>query len=130
MNAMPKVDVCIVGAGAGGATAAMRLAEARLSVVVLEAGPHWDPAKDFVNDPEVMAKKFHWDMPVTYAGDPEADSVIGVRGHGWIPESEAAPTTGPVRWVDFILPTSRRKVLTVWGPIGLSAMPIWSPTIS
>jgi len=80
MNAMPKVDVCIVGAGAGGATAAMRLAEAHLSVVVLEAGPHWDPAKDFVNDPEVMAKKFRWDMPVTYTGDP-ADSVIGVRGH-------------------------------------------------
>lgn len=80
MPAQKRVDVCVVGVGAGGATVAMRLAEAGLSVVALEAGPHWDPARDFVNDMEVMRKKFEWDMPVTYAGDP-AEAIISTRGH-------------------------------------------------
>jgi choline dehydrogenase-like flavoprotein len=78
--ALPKVDVCIVGLGAGGATVAMRLAEAGFSVVGLEAGPHWDPARDFVNDKELMDRKFHWDMPVTFDGDP-SEAIVNVTGH-------------------------------------------------
>jgi choline dehydrogenase-like flavoprotein len=77
---MPKVDACIVGGGAGGATAAMRLAEAGWSVVLIEAGPHWNPARDFINDLEVMNKKFEWDMPVVYNGNP-AEAFINTRGH-------------------------------------------------
>jgi choline dehydrogenase-like flavoprotein len=44
----PRVyDVCIVGSGAAGGTAAKILAEGGLSVVMLEAGPPLDPMQDF-----------------------------------------------------------------------------------
>lgn len=38
-------DICIVGAGAGGAVLAKELAEAGLRVVLLDAGPRFDPGK-------------------------------------------------------------------------------------
>ena len=44
-----EADVCIIGAGAGGAAAAARLAEVGLRVLVLEAGSHWSPT-DFQSD--------------------------------------------------------------------------------
>ncbi|BBX67533.1 glucose dehydrogenase [Mycolicibacterium psychrotolerans] len=44
------VDVVIVGAGAGGATLGQRLARAGWSVVLLDAGPFWDPDADWVSD--------------------------------------------------------------------------------
>ena len=39
-------DVCIVGSGAGGGMAAKVLCEAGADVVMIEAGPMWDAAKD------------------------------------------------------------------------------------
>src|ERR1700724_1144304 len=44
----PKLyDVCIIGSGAAGGTAAKGLTEGGLSVVMLEAGPPLNPEKDF-----------------------------------------------------------------------------------
>lgn len=44
----PKTyDVCIIGSGAGGGTAAKVLTEGGLDVVMLEAGPPLNPEKDF-----------------------------------------------------------------------------------
>jgi len=40
-------DVCIIGSGAGGGTAAKVLTEGGLSVVMLEAGPRLNPQSDF-----------------------------------------------------------------------------------
>lgn len=42
-----EFDVVVVGAGAAGSLAAKELSEGGLSVVVLEAGPALDPARDF-----------------------------------------------------------------------------------
>src|SRR5579863_2091883 len=44
----PKMyDVCVIGSGAGGGTAAKILTEGGLSVALLEAGPPVNPGKDF-----------------------------------------------------------------------------------
>jgi len=44
----PKVyDVCIIGSGAGGGTAAKVLSEGGLNVAMLEAGPTLNPSKDY-----------------------------------------------------------------------------------
>lgn len=62
-----EVDVCIVGAGAAGGVLAQRLAAAGLRVVVIEAGPFWDPAGDFASD-ELEMRKLGWQETVLVAG--------------------------------------------------------------
>jgi choline dehydrogenase-like flavoprotein len=62
----PKTyDVCIIGSGAAGGTAAKVLTEGGLSVVMLEAGPPLDPAQDF--------KEHFWPYDLAHRG-------IGVGG--------------------------------------------------
>lgn len=53
------VDFCVIGAGAGGGVVGAKLAEAGFSVVILDAGPHWDPTRDFASD-ESAAYKLYW----------------------------------------------------------------------
>jgi len=69
----PKVyDVCIVGSGAAGGTAAKILTEGGLSVVMLEAGPALDPSEDF--------KEHVWPYELPHRG-------AGVGGHALEPEN-------------------------------------------
>ncbi|MFU8805731.1 MAG: GMC family oxidoreductase N-terminal domain-containing protein, partial [Bradymonadaceae bacterium] len=64
------VDFCIIGAGAGGGTLGAKLAEAGFSVVIIDAGPHWNPLKDFVSD-ELGSDKLYWtDKRITGGDDP------------------------------------------------------------
>jgi choline dehydrogenase-like flavoprotein len=64
------VDLVIVGAGAGGATLAQRLARRGWKVVVLEVGPFWDPDQDWVSD-EAGSHKLYWtDKRVIGGQDP------------------------------------------------------------
>jgi choline dehydrogenase-like flavoprotein len=64
------VDVLIIGAGAAGGVLSKELAEAGFHVVVLEAGPHWVPERDFVSD-EKGAQQLYWtDLRVTAGEDP------------------------------------------------------------
>jgi choline dehydrogenase-like flavoprotein len=54
-----EVDLCIVGAGAGGSVLAQRLARHGWRVVILEAGPFWDPDEDWVSD-EAGSHELYW----------------------------------------------------------------------
>jgi len=48
-----RFDAIVVGAGAGGAAAAWRLCEHGLRVLLLEAGPRFDPTRDYkLNQPD------------------------------------------------------------------------------
>jgi choline dehydrogenase-like flavoprotein len=63
----PKMyDVCVIGSGAGGGTAAKVLTEGGLNVALLEAGPPVTPEKDF--------KMLMWPYELPHRG-------IGVGGH-------------------------------------------------
>ena len=53
-------DVCVIGSGAGGAVVAKELAEAGLSVIILEAGEHHDPSTFGTYEPEMLRRLF-WD---------------------------------------------------------------------
>jgi choline dehydrogenase-like flavoprotein len=53
-------DVCIIGSGAGGGTAAKVLTEGGLNVVMLEAGPRLNPYKDY--------KEHVWPYELTHRG--------------------------------------------------------------
>jgi choline dehydrogenase-like flavoprotein len=54
-----EVDICIVGAGAGGSVLAQRLARHGWRVVILEAGPFWHPDEDWVSD-EAGSHHIYW----------------------------------------------------------------------
>jgi choline dehydrogenase-like flavoprotein len=67
-----QVDFLIVGAGAGGATLACKLAESGFSVVVLDAGPFWRPLDDFASDEEAQQQLYWTDERFTDGDDPIA----------------------------------------------------------
>ena len=55
-----STEVLVIGSGAGGATTAVRLAEAGRSVLIAEEGPHVDPdAHEPFSLPEMVAKYRH-----------------------------------------------------------------------
>ena len=75
------VDVLIIGAGAAGGVLCKELAEAGFDVVVLEAGPHWVPERDFISD-ESMAEKLAWTDPRVTTGDNPISLAHNVTGKG------------------------------------------------
>lgn len=75
-----SVDFAIVGAGAGGATLACKLAEAGFSVVLLEAGPFWRPLEDFASDEEAQQQLYWLEERLTSGEDPIA---LGGNNSGW-----------------------------------------------
>ncbi len=80
-----KPDVVIIGIGGAGAVMAAKLARAGVSVVGLEAGPHWDSQNDFASDELSMMDKLFWlDNRISAGHDPielgRANSGRGVGG--------------------------------------------------
>jgi len=55
---MIEADVCVIGAGAGGAVLAAELAEGGADVVVLEQGPSHDPDTFTARPPQMLARLY------------------------------------------------------------------------
>ncbi len=84
VNRSPKIyDVCVVGSGAAGGTAAKILTEGGLSVVMLEAGPPLDPSEDF--------KEHVWPYELPHRGAGVGGNALK-RGNGL--ENEFIAPTG------------------------------------
>jgi choline dehydrogenase-like flavoprotein len=76
-----EVDLCIVGAGAGGSTLAQRLARRGWKIVVLESGPFWDPDRDWVSD-EAGSHRLYWTSPRVIGGQDPVELGKNNSGHG------------------------------------------------
>ena len=76
-----SVDLVIVGAGAGGGTLAQRLARCGWKVVVLEAGPFWDPDEDWVSD-EAGSHRLYWNEERIIGGSDPVELGKNNCGHG------------------------------------------------
>jgi choline dehydrogenase-like flavoprotein len=74
-------DVCVIGAGAGGAVVAAELAEGGSSVVVLEQGAHHDPDDFTARPPEMLARLYRDGGQTTTLGAPPILLPLG-RGLG------------------------------------------------
>jgi choline dehydrogenase-like flavoprotein len=75
------VDLAIVGCGAGGGTLAQRLARRGWKVVVLEAGPFWDPDEDWVSD-EAGSHGLYWTEQRVIGGEDPVELGKNNSGHG------------------------------------------------
>jgi choline dehydrogenase-like flavoprotein len=63
-----EVDLVVIGCGAGGSVLTQRLARKGWKVVALDAGPFWDPDRDWVSD-EAGSHHLYWTEPRVVSGD-------------------------------------------------------------
>ncbi|HLH28881.1 MAG TPA: GMC family oxidoreductase N-terminal domain-containing protein, partial [Acidimicrobiales bacterium] len=63
-----EVDLVVVGCGAGGGVLTQRLARRGWKVVCFDAGPFWDPDRDWVSD-EAGSHHLYWTDPRVIGGD-------------------------------------------------------------
>ncbi|MDQ3319222.1 MAG: GMC family oxidoreductase [Actinomycetota bacterium] len=75
------VDLVIVGCGAGGATLAQRLARRGWRIVVIEAGPFWDPDRDWVSD-EAGSHPLFWTQNRIVGGEDPVEMGKNNSGRG------------------------------------------------
>ena len=73
-----RADVCVIGSGAGGAVVAKELAEAGLSVIILEAGENHDPSTFGSYEPEMLRRLF-WDSGLRRTRD---SAIVISQGKG------------------------------------------------
>ena len=71
-------DVCVIGSGAGGAVVAKELAEAGLSVIILEAGENHDATTFGSYEPEMLRRLF-WDSGLRRTRD---GAIVISQGRG------------------------------------------------
>jgi choline dehydrogenase-like flavoprotein len=63
-----EVDLVVVGCGAGGSVMTQRLARRGWRIVAFDAGPFWDPDRDWVSD-ERGSHHLYWTEPRVIGGD-------------------------------------------------------------
>ena len=73
-----RADVCVIGSGAGGAVVAKELAEAGLSVIILEAGENHDPSTFGSYEPEMLRRLF-WESGLRRTRD---NAIVISQGKG------------------------------------------------
>ncbi|HEY6892230.1 MAG TPA: GMC family oxidoreductase [Solirubrobacter sp.] len=76
-----EIDLVIVGAGAGGATLAQRLARHGWRIVIIESGPFWDPDRDWVSD-EAGSHRLYWTAKRMIGGSDPVELGKNNSGHG------------------------------------------------
>lgn len=76
-----EADVCVIGAGAGGAVAAAELAEGGASVIVLEQGPRHDADRFSARPLEMLARLYRDGSQTMTVGNPPILLPLG-RGLG------------------------------------------------
>jgi choline dehydrogenase-like flavoprotein len=76
-----EADVCVIGAGAGGAVVAAELAEGGADVVVLEQGPRHDPDTFTARPPQMLARLYREAGQTLTLGTPPIVLPLG-RGLG------------------------------------------------
>ena len=105
-------DVIIVGSGAGGGMAGYVLANAGVKVLMLEAGPFFDPAKDS------LQLKWPWESPRRGASTNRAFGDFDAAYGGWKIEGEPYTMKGDTQFTWF-----RSRMLggrtNHWGRISL-----------
>lgn len=110
-------DVVIVGSGAGGGMAGYVLANAGLKVLMLEAGPFFDPAKDS------QQLKWPWESPRRGAGTNRAFGDFDGAFGGWQIDGEPYTTKDKTEFQWF-----RSRMLggktNHWGRISLRMGPL------
>ncbi len=116
INSPKTWDVVIVGSGAGGGVAAKILTEAGAEVLMLEAGPWWDQAKDG----RMMA--WPYDSPRRGAPTERPFGEFDAAWGGW--EIDGEPyTTGPDSQFDWFRARMLGGRTNHWGRISLR----WGP---
>ncbi len=142
MAKLERVDVCVVGAGPGGATVALACARAGMKVVVLEAGPLRYPVK--YDENEFFA--FSWDStevpavydPATTAKNINRGKCVGGSTIHWtqvclrfhethfrMRSEYGVADDWPIGWKE--LAPYYDRVERLWGVAGLSGNPLQTP---
>lgn len=89
-----EVDLVVVGCGAGGSTPTQRLARHGWKVVVIDAGPFWDPDTDWVSD-EAGSHHLYWTEPRVISGADPVPLGSNNSGRGVARPSSCPPGPRP-----------------------------------
>ncbi|MGD9958071.1 GMC family oxidoreductase [Nocardioides sp.] len=116
------VDVLVIGTGAGGGNVIRELCLNGVQVVALEAGPRFEPERDFVNDELTMFNKLSSTDAIIPAGDAiGAFPVWAVKGVGG----------STVHWTGNALRAREHELRarTVYGDIEGASLADWPVTL-